>query len=269
MFSSQLPITMGSSEQTLAECCDAMRADPVSGIRSKEPFWRFVLKHNEALSCVLWLYSDLGTPASYRAMDGFSPPCYWVNGAGEKSLVRTCWLSIRRPQTLNRIEAEELAGSDPDFLSRDLAAHIKQGEKPQYELAAQIIPYKRLASGLGFDPFDPTIQWPQGEFALQKLGLLTLEKMPGHFEKEVLRAEFKSENIISGIEYAPLLSSAELKNAAAHIRAMGEFSQKILIDNICEDLKTLPADLMEQVLILFTNADLEFGRALTMALGGM
>lgn len=267
MLGEHLPVTVGAGEEVLDDCCLAMRPDPRTGMRSHEAFWRFLLKHNEALPAALWLYTDMGTIGSYRAMDGYCPPCIWVNSRGERSAVRLRWLSRQRPQTLTRFEAEELAGFDPDAVARDLAAAIESGERVQYELAAQIIDSRQLEE-LDFDPFDPTAMWSQERFALQKLGLLTLNRLPEHMAKELKAERFCTENLIGGIEYPEMGCADGIAAAGRQLKLLGEFSRRTLAANIAEDIAKLSPELMEQVLILFTQAELDFGRMLTSALDG-
>lgn len=267
MPAEHLAVTAGVGEQLQAECSLTTRADPISGIRSPDSFWRFLLKYNEALPMALWLYSDLGTIESYRAMDSCSPPCIWVNKRGEKRYVRMMWLSRKRPRTLNRFEAEEMAGFDPDSMSRDLINAISSGEKVQYELAVQIIE-PDAAKEMQFDPLDPTEIWSKESFAVERIGLLTLTEPVKNAAAELSAEKFRGENIISGIEYPELQVGSGIKIANRQLKLMGEFERRTIARNIAEQLKTVSPDIMEQVLILLTEADLQFGQAVTDAVGG-
>ena len=269
MLGSHLPVSVGSEPEVFDAFCAAMRADAASGLRSHEYFWCLIPKYPEALSAVLRLYSDLGTIGSYRMTDGFSLPTLWVNSNREKSLVRTRWLSRQRPATLDRFEAEELAGSDPDSVSRDFVNTLRNGEKIQYELAAQIIPPERLAQPLDFDPFDPTCCWCEQQFPLRRLGLLTVDRLPENFAEEMLPLKFGGENLVDGIEPAELSAKNGFVGAAQYLKTLSELERKTLISNMTDELSQLPADLLEKVLILFTDADLAFGRDVTSALGGI
>ena len=57
--------------------------------------------------------------------------------------------------------------------------------------------------------------------------------------------------------------------AADYLRDLSEFERKTLISNMTDELAQLPADLLEKVLVLFTQTDLTFGRDVTSAMGGM
>lgn len=270
LFGMHLPVSVGTTENTLNDCCATSRANPKTGLRTRSAFWEFLVTHPEALHATLWLYSDLGTIGSYRTIDGYGLPCVWVNAKNERRAVRPRWLSRQRPQTLTRFEAEELAGSDPDAVARDLVSGLQAGERPQYELSIQVIEPDQFAS-LSFDPFDPTAIWPTEQFKPQRIGLLTLERPPDDAQVELSCDRFQPENIIPGIEHMPASSQKkgdDFTQVQQYLRSLGEFSRHRLIDNLTEELLRLPPLLLEQVLILLSRADLEFGQALTLALGG-
>lgn len=270
LFGMHLPVSVGTTENTLNDCCTTSRANPKTGLRTSSAFWEFLVTHPEALHATLWLYSDLGTIGSYRTIDGYGLPCVWVNAKNERRAVRPRWLSRQRPQTLTRFEAEELAGSDPDAVARDLVNGLQAGERPQYELSIQVIEPEQFAS-LPFDPFDPTAIWPAEQFKPQRIGLLTLERPPDDAQIELSCDRFQPENIIPGIEHVPASTQkkgGDFTQVQQYLRSLGEFSRHRLIDNLTEELLRLPPLLLEQVLILLSRADLEFGQALTLALGG-
>lgn len=270
LFGMHLPVSVGTTEKTLSDCCAASRANPKTGLRTRSAFWEFLVTHREALHAALWLYSDLGTIGSYRTIDGYGLPCLWVNAKNERRAVRPRWLSRQRPQTLTRFEAEELAGSDPDAVARDLVQNLQSGDRPQYELSIQVIEPEQFAT-LPFNPFDPTAIWPTEQFKPQRIGLLTLERLPDDILTELDSTRFGPENSIPGIEHVPapaIKSGDDFTQVRQYLRSLGEFSRHRLIDNLREELLRMPPLLLEQVLILFSQADLEFGQAMTLTLGG-
>lgn len=262
-----LPVSAGVGEELQNACCLTTRPDSITGLRSAETFWRFLLKYPQALPMALWLYSDLATIASYRLADGYSPPCLWVNKEGEKRAVRAMWLSRRRPQTLNRFEAEESAGSDPDAMSRDLFKTLESGESIQFELAVQIIEPCQFAD-LDFDPFDPCVIWSKERFAVERIGLLTLDRFAKNAAKELSPERFSAGNIISGIEYPEPQAGNGIETAGNQLKLIGEFEQRTIAANMAEQLKQASPDILEQVLIMLTNADLHFGQMVTDMIGG-
>ncbi len=266
MPATHLPVTAGVGADLQKACSLTTRADPDSGIRSPDSFWRFLLQYKEALPMALWLYSDLGTIADYRSIDGYSTPCIWVNRQGERRIVRTAWLARTRPRTLNRFEAEELAGADPDAMSRELINALLSGEKVQYELAVQISEGD-IAEHNAAELLDPTDIWSNERFALQRIGLLTLTKPVEKVFRDLNTKNFHAENIVSGIEYPTLQSGDSAETAKHRLSLMGEFERRTVAENIAEQLKLVSPDIMERVLIMLTKADLQFGQAVTDKIG--
>ena len=268
LLGQHLPVTVGCEQQAVLACCATTRADPATGLRSRSRFWEYVAENPVALNAAVWLYSDLGTIGSYRAIDGFCSPAVWTNSRGETRLARCCWLSRQRPQTLTRFESEELCGYDPDAVARDFVTAVTRGELPQYELAVQLLEPNR---SLPFDPYDPTLIWPQEIAPPCRIGLMTLNRLPERIHPDLDAERFDASHLIDGIEAAPPALPAEgreLSQAGDHLRELSERERRRLIDNLCDELMQLPAELLEEILILFTKADLGFGQALTAALGG-
>ena len=268
LLGQHLPVTVGCEQQAVLACCATTRADPATGLRSRSRFWEYVAENPVALNSAVWLYSDLGTIGSYRAIDGFCSPAVWTNSRGETRLARCCWLSRQRPQTLTRFESEELCGYDPDAVARDFVTAVTRGELPQYELAVQLLEPNR---SLPFDPYDPTLIWPQEIAPPRRIGLMTLNRLPERIHPDLDAERFDASHLIDGIEAAPPALPAEgreLSQAGDHLRELSERERRRLIDNLCDELMQLPAELLEEILILFTKADLGFGQALTAALGG-
>lgn len=251
-----------------AQLTDAAGADPKTGLRDKSRFWRLVCDNPACLCMALRLYTDMATISSYRMADSFSPPVIWTDQKGGQKLVRTRWLSSHRPKTLNRFEAEELSCSDPDALSRDLIYAIKNGQYPQFELAAQMMDYPPPAD-CGFDPLDSAAEWSEQRFPLKKLGQMTLDRLPNHFADEIAALKLDAKNLDDGIALAPLVCGSSTEAASAMLSAMGEYQRKTLVLNMTDDLRQLPAELLEELLLLITKADLTFGRMVTAALGGI
>lgn len=266
MPATHLPVTAGVGADLQKACSLTTRADPADGIRSPDSFWRFLLQYKEALPMALWLYSDLGTIADYRSIDGYSTPCIWVNRQGERRIVRTSWLARTRPRTLNRFEAEELAGADPDAMGRELINALLSGEKVQYELAAQISEGD-IAEHDTAKLLDPTDIWSNERFALQRIGLLTLTKPVENVFRDLSLKNFSAKNIVSGIEYPSLQSGDSTETAKHRLSLMGEFERRTVAENIAEQLKLVSPDIMERVLIMLTKADLQFGQAVTDRIG--
>ena len=90
-------------------------------------------------------------------------------------------------QNLDRHEATRLAGTNPDYLTRDLHDAIARGEEVGYALNVQLM---GIADELkqDFDPLDPTKTWLEDKFTLMPVGKMVLNRNPDNFFAEVEQA---------------------------------------------------------------------------------
>jgi catalase len=173
-----------------------------SSSSSHDSFWDFISLTPESTHMITWLFSDRGTPRSYRMQEGFGVNTYvWVNLRGKAVYVKYHWKPKLGVRNLDRHEASHLAGADPDYLTRDLREAIARGEKVEYELKVQ---FMNIADELkqDFDPLDPTKTWPEGKFPLVPVGKMILDRNPDNFFAEVEQAAFCPASLVPGIEFS-------------------------------------------------------------------
>ena len=173
-----------------------------SASSAHDSFWDFISLTPESTHMITWLFSDRGTPKSYRMQEGFGVNTYvWVNAEGKAVYVKYHWKPKLGVQNLDRHEATRLAGVDPDYLTRDLHDAIAKGEEVEFELNVQLMD---IADELkqDFDPLDPTKTWPEGKFALMPVGKMVLNRNPENFFTEVEQAAFCPASIVPGIEFS-------------------------------------------------------------------
>jgi catalase len=173
-----------------------------SASSAHDSFWDFIALTPESTHMITWLFSDRGTPKSYRMQEGFGVNTYvWVNAKGKAVYVKYHWKPTLGVQNLDRHEATRLAGVDPDYLTRDLHDSIARGEEVEYELNVQLM---EIADELkqDFDPLDPTKTWPESKFPLMPVGKMVLNRNPENFFAEVEQAAFCPASIVPGIEFS-------------------------------------------------------------------
>jgi catalase len=184
----------------------AFKGEPDSNIPSSSSshnnFWDFISLTPESTHMIIWLFSDRGTPKSYRMMEGFGVNTYvWVNSEGKRQYVKYHWKPKLGVQSLDRHEATRLAGVDPDCLSRDLWDTIARGEDVEYELFVQLMNIEDELKQ-DFDPLDPTKTWPEDKFPLMPVGKMVLNHNPKNFFAEVEQAAFCPASIVPGVEFS-------------------------------------------------------------------
>ena len=66
----------------------------------------------------------------------------------------------------------------------------------------------------------------------------------------------------------PICTAPALLAASATLRRLDEQQRRRLTDNLCDDLRLLPAELLGSILMLFAQADPCFGQSLAAAFNG-
>lgn len=179
------------------------KRNPGNNLKDANMFWDFLSLTPESLHQVTILFSDRGTPKTYRNMNGYSSHTYkWYNESGEVFWVKYHFKTDQGIQNLTRQEAEHTKGTDPDHATRDLANAIKNGDYPSWTLQMQIMPAKD-AETYRFNPFDVTKVWPHADYPPMDIGKLVLNRNPSNYFAEVEQAAFSPGNFVPGISASP------------------------------------------------------------------
>jgi catalase len=177
------------------------RAD--NNLRDNDMQWDFWTLSPESAHQVTYLMGDRGIPKTWRHMNGYSSHTYmWVNSAGERFWVKYHFISNQEVEFLTQAEADQLAGSDGDYHTRDLFRAIEQGDHPSWVLKMQIMPFEE-AKTYRFNPFDLTKVWPHGDYPLVEVGRMTLDRNPTDNHAEIEQAAFEPSNLVPGIGPSP------------------------------------------------------------------
>ena len=176
---------------------------PATNLKDPDMFWDFLSLTPESIHQVTILFSDRGTPRSYRHMNGYSGHTFkWYNDKGEYYWVKIHFKTDQGIQNLTREEADRLAGEDPDHATRDLYQAIERGEYPSWTVSLQIMTPEQAAE-YRFDPFDITKVLPHGDFPLVPLGRMVLNRNPENYFAEVEQSAFSPGNFVPGIAASP------------------------------------------------------------------
>ena len=183
------------------------KRDPQTNLKSAQNVWDFWSKAPESLHQVTILFSDRGTPDGYRHMDGFGSHTYsLINDAGERVWVKWHFKTLQGIKNLTAAEAQRLAGVDPDYAQRDLFNAIATGDYPRWSVEIQVMDDAQRAAWeakTGWDAFDLTKVWPQGEFPRIPVGILELNRNPDNYHADVEQAALSPSNIVPGLGYSP------------------------------------------------------------------
>lgn len=195
-----LPVFFIRDAMKFPDMVHSFKPSPDNNVTDKNRFWDFISSSPESTHMITFLFSDLGTVKSYRTIEGFGVNTYvWVNEEGKRVFIKYHWIPLLGVKTIDRHEAELLAGLDPDVATRDLYDAIENGEVVQYKLKVQVME-PDMKDKLDFDPLDVTKTWPEDKFPLIEVGMMTLNENPTNFFGEIEQIAFCPSNLIPGIE---------------------------------------------------------------------
>lgn len=179
------------------------KRDPQTNLKDSNMVWDFWSNSPEALHQITILFSDRGIPDGYRFMHGFGSHTYsLINKDGIRTWVKWHYKTKQGIKNLPPQQAEELAGSNPDYATQDLFNAIEKGEYPKWGVYIQVMTEEQ-AKTYKENPFDVTKTWSQKEFPLQEVGIFELNRNPQNYFAEVEQAAFAPSNVIPGTGLSP------------------------------------------------------------------
>jgi len=178
----------------------AFKTDPRTNLDDDTRRMDFLSYHPESIQTLTRLYSNYGTPAGYRFMDGSSVHAYkLVNDEGQVHYVKFNWKSQQGVKNLDPKEVQEMQGRDYSHMTRDLIGAIEKGDYPKWDLYLQVVKPEELAK-FEFDPLDATKIWPEALVPSQKIGTMVLNRNPDNVFQETEQVAMAPSNIVPGIE---------------------------------------------------------------------
>lgn len=201
----------------------SQKRHPRTNERDPNMFWDYLVNNQECSHQLMHLFSDRGTPASYRHMHGYSGHTYkWVKEDGSFNYVQ---IHIKTDQGIKNLtfdEAASMAGADPDHAQKDLYHSIEKGDYPSWTCYVQVMTPEQ-AEQVDFNVFDLTKIWPQKQFPLRKFGKLVLNKNPMNYFAEVEQAAFSPSHTVPGMEASadPVLQSRLFSYTDTHRHRLG------------------------------------------------
>lgn len=181
----------------------AIKRDPHSNMRSATNNWDFWTSLPEALHQVTITMSDRGIPYSYRHMDGFSSHAYsMINAGNERVWVKFTFKTQQGIKNLTDQEAEAIVAKDRESNQRDLLESIEKGDFPRWTMYIQVMTEEQ-ARNMPYNPFDLTKVWYHGEYPLQEVGVLELNRNPENYFQDVEQAAFNPAHVVPGISFSP------------------------------------------------------------------
>lgn len=173
---------------------------PQTNLKNADMVWDFFSLVPESLHQVTILFSDRGTPATYRNMNGYSSHTLkWVNANGDAFWVKLHYKTDAKIKNMDARTATKVCGQDPDHATRDLFNHIASGKTATWTAFAQIMPVDDAAK-YKWNVFDVTKVWPHKDYPLFEYGKLVLNRNPKNYFAEVEQSAFSPSHLVPGVE---------------------------------------------------------------------
>ena len=196
---------------------------PATNLKDADMFWDFLSLTPESIHQVTILFSDRGTPRTYRHMNGYSSHTFkWYKENDEYYWVQYHFKTEQGIQNLARDEAAKLKGEDPDHATRDLYEAIEHGDYPSWRVEVQIMTPEE-APKYRFDPFDITKVWFHNDYPPITIGRMVLNRNPKNYFAEVEQSAFSPANFVPGISASPdkMLQGRLFSYHDTHIHRLG------------------------------------------------
>ena len=178
----------------------SLKPSPVTNRQDPNRFFDFFSHQPESTHMLTFVYSDMGTPANYRQMDGFGVHAFkWVNKLGGVRYVKYTWKSQQGHSNLSAEETKKVVGEEWANGTADLYQEIGKGNFPSWELYVQILAPEDLDK-FAFNPLDATKVWPEKIAPLVKVGKMILNRLPDNYFETTEQSAFSPGDLVPGIE---------------------------------------------------------------------
>ena len=198
LVGNNLPVFFIRDAIKFADMVHSLKPDPVTNAQDPNRFFDFFSHIPESTHMLTRVYSNFGTPANYRQMNGSSVHALkLVDEKGRYQYAKFAWKSKQgeanlRPDMLSKIQGKTVAHATADLITA-----IQDKRYPAWDLYVQLMAADQLER-FEFDPLDPTKVWtgvPE-----RKVGTMTLNKVPDNFFESTEQVAMSPANLVPGIE---------------------------------------------------------------------
>ncbi|WP_017347282.1 catalase [Pantoea sp. A4] len=198
LVSNNLPVFFIRDAIKFPDMAHAFKPDPRTNLGNDARRFDFFSHVPESTHGLTRLYSNMGTPASYRQMDGNSVHAYkFINAKGEVHYVKFRWKTLQGEKNLDPKQVAEIQGTTFSHMTEDLVAAINEKKFPKWDLYIQTIKASELDK-FDFNPLDATKIWPG--IAEVKVGQLVLNRNTANYFQETEQVAMSPSNLVPGIE---------------------------------------------------------------------
>ncbi|HEX6973696.1 MAG TPA: catalase [Vicinamibacterales bacterium] len=180
----------------------ALKPDPVTFRQEPNRIFDFMSQTPESMHMLTHLFSPRGIPASYRHMEGFGVNTYkMVNADGQTVLVKYHFHPRAGVASLTADEASKVQAKDLGSASKDLFEAIERGDHPQWDVFVQVMEDHDHPE-LDWDPLDDTKIWPEHQFPLRHIGVMTLNRNVEDHHNENEQIAMGTGVLVDGLDFS-------------------------------------------------------------------
>jgi len=204
----------------------------LSGAEDSTMFWDYLSNNPESIHQVMWLFGDRGIPNGYRKMQGYSGHTFKLtNKQGKWVYAQIHLLSQQGVEFLTQEKATELAGTTPNYATKDLFEAIDKGDFPRWKTYVQTMTPEQ-AEKSDINVFDLTKVWPHKDYPLREFGEVILNRNPQNYFAEVEQAAFNPAHLVPGVEPSadPVLQSRLFSYPDTHRHRIGANYQQLPVN---------------------------------------
>ncbi|HNS17568.1 MAG TPA: catalase [Bacteroidales bacterium] len=238
------PVFFIKDPKKFSDFIHTQKRDPRTNLKCATMMWDFWSLNPESLHQVLILFSDRGTPYSYRHTNGYGSHTFSLyNARGERFWVKFHLKTMQGIKNFTGPEAEAMKGKDPDWAQRDLVQAIDNKDFPKWAMKIQVMTEEQ-AKTFRWNPFDLTKVWPHGEYPLMDVGVLELNEIPSNYFRDVEQSAFAPAHVVDGIGYSPdkMLQGRLLSYPDAHRYRLGANYEQIPVNRPITEVSNYQRD---------------------------
>lgn len=198
LVGNNLPVFFIRDAIKFPDMVHAFKPDPRTNLDNDTRTFDFFSHVPEATHALTMLFSNMGTPASYREMDGNSVHAYkFVNAKGEIHYVKFHWKTLQGEKNLDPAQAAVIQSKEYSHMTADLVSAINGKKYPKWDLYIQVMTPEQMAK-LDYNPLDATKIWPNVPEV--KIGQMVLNQNVDNFFQETEQVAMAPSNLVPGIE---------------------------------------------------------------------
>lgn len=202
LVGNNLPVFFIRDAIKFPDVIHSLKPDPVTFRQEPNRILDFMSQTPESMHMLTHLFSPRGIPASYRHQEGFGVNTYkMVNAQGDTVLVKYHFHPQCGVASLTAAEAAKVQGQDLGSASKDLFEAIERGDYPKWDVFVQIMEDHDHPE-LDWDPLDDTKIWPENDFPLRKIGMMTLNRNVQNFFAENDQIAMGTGVLVDGLDFS-------------------------------------------------------------------